>query len=118
MDLAGRLALEIGIDDPEQWLELAPERVIAFWAAFDRRHPIGTHTIKHAEVLSTLETILAAIVNPNLKEHERIKPRSAKDFLPAALADKPKRKASLAQQLQVIAKVYGGKWQPQSTPTQ
>jgi hypothetical protein len=38
---AHKLCLKLGIDDPEQWLEDVPERVISNWEEYDRIDPFG-----------------------------------------------------------------------------
>lgn len=61
-----------------------------------------------ASIMSMLESIYAATINPNLKEHDRVKPRSSREFLPDELV--LREKPNLKQQLKIIAKVYGGKY--------
>ena len=105
--LAGRLALQLGIDDPEQWLELQPERVIAFWEAFDAIEPIGCEWERWASLMSMVESVFAAILNQNLQKQDRITPRNPEQFLPREMRSKKVRKASLAQQLEAFKRWVG-----------
>lgn len=101
----------MGIDDPEQWLELQPDRVIAYWEAFDNHRPIGYQWEQYANIMAMLELMVIATVNPNLEAKDRIKPRGMEQFLPPGLKDdKPKKRPSLQKQLQILARAFGGKY--------
>jgi hypothetical protein len=102
--------LQLGIGDPEQWLELQPDRVLAYWEAFDQRRPIGFEWEQYANVMAMLEVLVASTTNPNLEEKNRIKPRGMEAFLPPGLQEKKKKKGMLHKQLQLLARVFGGSY--------
>ena len=110
--MAGRLALQLGIDDPEQWLESQPDRVIDYWEAFDRRRPIGVEWERHASLMSLLELVLVTLINVNrAKDSKPTKAQGYDAFLPEQLKAKSNRKrVSLKRQLQIFAKAYGGNY--------
>ena len=100
----------MGIDDPEQWLEMAPDRVVAYWEAFDRRRPIGTEWERHASLMSLIELVLVTLINTNrAKDSKPTKAQGYEAFLPEALRGK-KKKVSLKKQLQIFAKAFGGNY--------
>jgi hypothetical protein len=62
--------------------------------------------------MGMIEMLMAAVINPNLEKSDRITPRGTDQFLPPALrqqTSKPK-KLTLQQQLQLLAKAYGGNY--------
>ena len=89
---------------------MQPDRVIAFWQAFDRRRPIGCEWEQYANIMAMLEVLVAAISNPNLDEKSRIKPRGSEAYLPSGLQEKKKKRGSLHRQLQILARAFGGSY--------
>lgn len=81
------------------------------WLAFDAVEPIACDWERHASMMAMLEAIQAATINPHLDVKDRIRSRSAEEFLPVGFRQAPKRakKLTLAQQLAIMAKAYGGK---------
>lgn len=81
------------------------------WAAYDAVEPIGCEWERHAGLLAMLEAVYAATINPHLEKNDRVKPRASQEFLPVGFRQAPKkpRKLTLAQQLAIVAKAYGGK---------
>jgi hypothetical protein len=51
------LCKELGIEDPEQWLEECPQRVFENWQAYDKLEPIGPNCEFMARVISLLYVI-------------------------------------------------------------
>lgn len=88
-----------------------PQDVINQWLAYDAVEPIECDWERHAGMMTMLEAIYAATINPHLEKNDRVKPRKFEDFLPAGFQRAPKRprKLTLAQQLAIVAKAYGGK---------
>ena len=105
------MALAKGIDDVVGWYESLPDDVWSQWEAFDRVEPIGCEWERHASVMAMLETVYAATINPHLEQSDRIKPRPPQEFLPSGFTgEKPKRRrATLREQLALVAKVFGGR---------
>lgn len=104
------MALKLGIQDPEQWRESVPERVLALWEAYDAIEPIGCEWERHASVMAMLDAIIAAIVNPNLEKKDRLQPRLPSEFMPREMTNEPKKsKPKLKHQLALVARVFGGK---------
>ena len=54
---AHRLGRELGIDDPEQWLEKCPQRVFDNWAAAHAVEPFGNEQQLLARIVSLLYVI-------------------------------------------------------------
>lgn len=103
------MCLQLGIDDPEAWLETVDPGVLACWEAYDTIEPIGCDWERHASVMAMLEAVYAACINPHLgKDAKPVKPRGPQAFLPDGFADKPKRKPRLIDQLALFGKVFGG----------
>ena len=67
---------------------------------------------RHASLMAMLEGIQAAVINPHLEKQDRIKPRKAEEFLPAGFVEQQqkRRRVTLAQQLAMVAKAFGGKF--------
>ena len=55
--LAHRLALQLDIEDPEQWLEDVPDRVIENWSAYEANEPFGGEYALLARIASMLFVI-------------------------------------------------------------
>lgn len=100
-----------GIADVLSWYEALPQDVLDQWLAYDAVEPVGCDWERHASVMAMMEVTYAAIINPNLEKTDRIKPRKPEEFLPSGFRQAPKRprKLTLAQQLAIVAKAYGGK---------
>ena len=97
--------MELGIDDPEAWLDSVPDRVLRVWEAYWRVEPWGVEWERHSRMMVLLDAIYAATVNPNLPKHKRHDIRSEDSFMPVDyLRDKPKRSGSIYDQMMVYAK--------------
>ena len=104
----------MGIVDVVEWYESLPADVWNQWVAYDAVEPIGCEWERHASVMAMLETLQAATLNPHLGKEDRMKPRGAEEFLPPGFVGKSKpKKVGLKKQLSIIAKAFGGSWQPQ-----
>jgi len=79
MRLACRVCLALGIDDPEAWLDRAPQRVVAIWRAFYRLEPWGNDYQRHAVEASLLSRINATI---GASFGAKLKPLSFADLMP------------------------------------
>ena len=84
--LACRLCLRLGIDDPEQWLESVPKRVLALWMAFDAIDPIGNEAVMMAKLLSMTSFLQAAKCSGD--ESQQVY-RCELDFLPPNYVNQP-----------------------------
>jgi len=62
------LGLKLGIDDPEQWLEECPQRVLDNWIAHYRIEPWGNET----ELLSKIIGLLFFLCRKDGGEFEQI----------------------------------------------
>jgi hypothetical protein len=103
--------LELGIDDPEQWLEQAPERVVALWEAYDTQEPFGQPW--HREAVT--QSLLHGLLSYHYASHRiKVKQLGFDDFMPPQYQrpKKPKRKRHqelLAGLSAFAAKVTGRK---------
>ena len=77
--LACRLCLQLGIDDPEQWLEETTPRKLAIWQAFYRVEPWGNDYERSAVTNALLNAVLAMIGATNGQE---IKTHGIDDYMP------------------------------------
>lgn len=86
--------------------------MLAFWEAFDERRPIGCEWEMLAQIMGQLDAQITATLNPNLKEKDRIQPRSWLSFLPKALQPNRDKKSSrkIDKQLGDIARAFGGSY--------
>lgn len=111
------MCLQLGITDPEKWLESVPDRVLACWLAYDEVEPIGCDWERHASLLAMLDGVTAACINPHVdtKKAKPMKPRSPAEFLPKGFLDSgKKRRVPLAKQLELFARAFGGNWKATS----
>jgi hypothetical protein len=62
--------------------------------------------------MAMLELVIVSVLNPNLKQKDRVKAGGIDQFLPAELKknSKPKRQ-TLHKQLQILAKAFGGNYE-------
>jgi len=108
--LACRVCLQLGIDDPEAWLDTVPERVLALWAAFYRVEPWGNGYERTAAISSLLSANLA-MAAASCGSEMTIQPTG--DFMPSNWIGqerkKPKRKIDfdgIEKTKQMMAKRY------------
>jgi hypothetical protein len=95
LQFACRLCLELGIDDPEQWLESAPPRVVSLWEAYDKLEPFGMPWHRDA----VTQSLLHGVLTYHYASHRiKIKPLGFDDFMPPQYTPlkKPKKKRELA----------------------
>jgi len=109
MRLACRVCLALGVDDPEAWLDRAPQRVVAVWRAFYRLEPWGNDYQRHAVEASLLSRINATI---GASFGAKLKPLSFADLMPQEW-DRPEAievdSASIKQAQAAIAAKWGKK---------
>lgn len=77
---ACRVCLELGIDDPEEWLNSISDRVFNVWWAYYQCEPFGSHWEQTAS--------LAAVVHANTAmlaatRGVKLEPMSVVDFVPS-----------------------------------
>lgn len=102
------MCLQLGIDDPEAWLDAASDEQLALWQAFDRIEPIGRDWERHAAAMSMIDGLYALTLNVNVPDNE-YKPRQLKDFLPPGYMD-PTEKIPFKKQMAAMAKIAGNKY--------
>ena len=104
------MCLQLGIDDPEAWLETVPAKTLALWSAFYRVEPWGNDYEQMAvqSSLITMQTAMIAATNG-----AEFNPRDVADFMPANWADrKPKNRGvvdreSIKQSRKQLEAMYG-----------
>lgn len=77
-----------------------------FWRRFGEVEPFGNEWSRHSEMMSLLDSIYAATINPHLeKKADRHKPRPPETFMPADYEREKKKNAPpLMSQLQQFVK--------------
>lgn len=100
--MAGRLCLELGIDDPEQWLEDTPKRIVDFWENYYRVEPFGLPWHQTAQTAELLEWIYTMFVARAGQKHD---PRKFRDFMPHSFfEERPPLTGNLMSKLEQIAR--------------
>lgn len=92
----------MGIDDPEQWLEDAPKRIVDLWEEYWKLEPWGLPWHQSAQTNMLLDWILTYQVSVN---GGRRQSRSFTDFMPIGYSESTTEPASnLLDKLAQIAK--------------
>lgn len=73
------MCLQLGIDDPEQWLENVPKRVLDFWDAYYKIEPFGIESHQAATICQMLDWIYTAVLAKNGVQRD---PLSYHDYMP------------------------------------
>ena len=107
MRLAGRLCLQLGIDDPEKWLASTEKRVVDFWLAYDRIEPIGDRWLQTSILASSLSRIEATLFAANGAKGEVV---DFREFMPARwIRDKPPKKKKSGISMMAMRRKLEGK---------
>jgi hypothetical protein len=88
------VCLELGIDDPEAWLDSIPERVFDVWWSYYQCEPFGSHwerTASLATLISANTSLLAAT------RGVKTEPFGVLDFMPSDSLTWQKRKQRMAR---------------------
>jgi hypothetical protein len=86
--LAGRLCLELGIDDPIAWLESVPAEVLSFWRAFDSIEPIGGSKFDAARIAYEIASLRHLFVAVHARENATLpKHPDFSEYMPARWID-------------------------------
>lgn len=99
--------MQLGIDDPEQWLESQPERVLAVWEAYWKLEPWGLDWERHSRQMELMDHLLASTINPHLPKEDRYKAHGYDYFMPMDYVKPKKKRKSIAQQLNAFAAALG-----------
>lgn len=76
---ACRVCLELGIDDPEAWLDSISERVLSVWWAYYQCEPFGSHWEQSASLASVIHANTAMMAATH---GAKMEPLSVIDFMP------------------------------------
>ena len=104
------MCLQLGIDDPEAWLDTAEDRVLRLWEAYWQVEPWGMDWHRHGNQMVMLDAIYAATVNPNLPKGKRHDVRDMSSFMPGEFIDPQKarrgKRAGIRKQLDNYVKAF------------
>lgn len=89
MRFACRVCLELGIDDPETWLDLIPERVFDLWWSYYQCEPFGRNWEQSASIAASVSNVASMIAASNGVKSD---PASVLDFMPSESLPWMKRK--------------------------
>lgn len=95
--LAGRLCLQLGIDDPVAWLESVPREVLRFWMAFDRVEPIGETRLQSAVIAHEIAALRHLMLMVNSKPDAKLEHPEFSDYMPSRWNEQKKRKPKQKQ---------------------
>ena len=105
------MCLQLGIDDPEAWLDSVSERVLDVWWSYYQCEPFGSHWEQVASLSSMIHSNTAMIA---ATKGVKVEPMSVVDFLPSDSMPWVKRSRSKPQgvthpkiQTQILRRAFG-----------